>query len=75
MPQSILEKKLVSFYRNVKVERDGDIAIVTISRPEVKNALNDPTMNEIESAFKKLDADDEREGRGSHELRRFPRGC
>ena len=42
------EKKLVSFYRNVKVERDGDIAIVNICRPEVKNALNDQTMNEID---------------------------
>ena len=56
VPQSIQEKKLVSFYRNVKIEHDGDIAIVNISRPEVKNALNDPTMNEIEAAFKDLDA-------------------
>jgi enoyl-CoA hydratase/3-hydroxyacyl-CoA dehydrogenase len=57
VPKSIQDKKLVSFYRNVKVERDGDIAVVNISRPEVKNALNDPTMNEIEAAFKELDAD------------------
>jgi enoyl-CoA hydratase/carnithine racemase len=47
----------VTFHRNVKVERDGDIAVVTIRRPEVKNALNDQTMNELEAVFNALEKD------------------
>lgn len=58
VPESIAKKKLIDFHRNVKVDRDGDLAIVTISRPEAKNALNDRTMNELEAVFKALDADD-----------------
>jgi enoyl-CoA hydratase/3-hydroxyacyl-CoA dehydrogenase len=62
VPASIAEKKLLSFYRNVKVEREGDIATVIICRPEVKNALNDQTMDELERAFKELDGDDNVKG-------------
>jgi len=58
VPKSIAEKKLAKFYRKLKVERDGDIAVVTIFRPEVKNALNDQTMNELQAAFDELGADD-----------------
>jgi enoyl-CoA hydratase/3-hydroxyacyl-CoA dehydrogenase len=57
VPQSIKNKKLISFQRNVKVDREGEIATVTIFRPEVKNALNDQTMNELETVFKELEAD------------------
>ena len=38
--------------------RDGDIAVVTVFRPEVKNALNGRTMDELDAAFKELAADD-----------------
>jgi enoyl-CoA hydratase/3-hydroxyacyl-CoA dehydrogenase len=58
VPKSILDKKLIQFHRNVKVEKDGDLAVVTIQRPEVKNALNARTMSEIELVFKELDGDE-----------------
>ncbi|MEW6742293.1 MAG: 3-hydroxyacyl-CoA dehydrogenase/enoyl-CoA hydratase family protein [Planctomycetota bacterium] len=57
VPRSIAEKRLASFYRNIKVERDGDIAVLSIFRPEVKNALNDLTMDELKHAFTSLGAD------------------
>jgi enoyl-CoA hydratase/3-hydroxyacyl-CoA dehydrogenase len=53
-PPSIAEKKLPAFRRNLKVERDAEIAVVTIFRPEVKNALNDGTMGELASVFEEL---------------------
>ncbi len=58
VPQSIAEKKLVSFKRNVKLARDGDLAVVTINRPEVKNALNEQTMAELSATFAELGKDD-----------------
>ena len=41
VPQSIVDKKLVDFYRNLEVTREGEIAVVVIRRPEVMNALNE----------------------------------
>ena len=58
VPKSIAEKKLPSFMRNVKIERDGDIAVVRVNRPEVMNALSGPTMLEIDQAFTDLAKDD-----------------
>jgi enoyl-CoA hydratase/3-hydroxyacyl-CoA dehydrogenase len=58
VPKSIREKKLLSFYRNVRVERDGELAVVTIRRPEVMNALNEQTINELQAIFTDLAADD-----------------
>jgi enoyl-CoA hydratase/carnithine racemase len=57
VPKSILEEKLAVFRRNVTVQRDGDVAVVTIRRPEVKNALNDLTMHELKSAVDEIAAD------------------
>jgi enoyl-CoA hydratase/3-hydroxyacyl-CoA dehydrogenase len=57
VPQSIAGRKLIHFDGNVKVERDGEIAVVTIFRPEVKNALDERTMNELAAAFDRLGAD------------------
>lgn len=57
VPKSVKEKRFVSFYRNVRVERDRDIAVAVIFRPEVRNALNDQTMDEIEAVFRELDGD------------------
>ena len=57
VPRSVQEKSLVAFQRNIKVARDGELATVTIQRPEVKNALNDQTMNELEQVFGELEAD------------------
>jgi len=45
--KSIGDRVLVDFKRNVQVEKDGNLAIVTIKRPEVLNALNDQTMDEL----------------------------
>jgi len=41
----------------IHVERD-DVAVVTIDRPEVHNALDIPTLLELEDAFARLEADD-----------------
>lgn len=57
VPASIADRKLLDFRGNVKLERDGDIGVVTIFRPEVKNALDERTMNELTSAFDELKAD------------------
>jgi enoyl-CoA hydratase/3-hydroxyacyl-CoA dehydrogenase len=58
VPKSIREKKLLAFHRNVKVERDDELAVVTIRRPEVMNALNEQTINELQAIFTDLAADD-----------------
>ncbi len=58
VPESIAQGRLADFRRNVKVERDGDVAVVTVHRPEVLNALNELTMNELADTFAELGADD-----------------
>ena len=58
VPRSIAEKCLLDFRRNVKVERDGELAVVSVHRPEVLNALNDRTMDELTAVFEELGADD-----------------
>lgn len=42
----------------VSVERDGRIAVVTIERPERRNAVDGPTARALYDAFKAFDADD-----------------
>jgi enoyl-CoA hydratase/carnithine racemase len=56
--KSIGDRVLVDFKRNVQVEKDGNLATVTIKRPEVLNALNDQTMDELTAVFDELEADD-----------------
>ncbi len=48
-----------SGYNALKVERDGKLAILTINRPEVMNAINPPTHFELEDFFMKVTHDDE----------------
>ncbi len=43
---------------NVSYETDGRTAIVTIERPERRNAVDGPTARELYDAFKTFDADD-----------------
>ncbi|MBJ7413800.1 MAG: enoyl-CoA hydratase/isomerase family protein, partial [Phenylobacterium sp.] len=43
---------------NVSVERDGRIAVVTIERPERRNAVDGATARELYDTFKAFDADD-----------------
>lgn len=45
-------------YRNVIVERTDGVATVTVNRPEVMNALNNVTLDEIQRAISELAADD-----------------
>lgn len=58
VPKSIVEKNLPAFRKNIVVSRDGDIGIVSVRRPEVRNALNRETLGEIAAAMKELGADD-----------------
>jgi enoyl-CoA hydratase len=43
----------------VRVESDGPVAIVTIDRPERRNAVDPGTARELAAAFRTFDADDE----------------
>jgi enoyl-CoA hydratase len=42
----------------VRFETEGPIAIVTIQRPEVRNAVDGPTAKALADAFRRFDADD-----------------
>jgi enoyl-CoA hydratase len=41
----------------VRVDRDGPVTIVTIDRPEVRNAVDGPTAARLGEAFRAFDAD------------------
>ncbi|MFH1842319.1 MAG: 3-hydroxyacyl-CoA dehydrogenase/enoyl-CoA hydratase family protein [bacterium] len=59
---SIANKQLVDFSRNIETVVDDGIAVVTIRRPEVMNALNEQTMEELKTEFARLAADDRVKG-------------
>lgn len=42
----------------VRVERDGAVTVVTIDRPEVRNAVDRPTAEALAEAFRAFDDDD-----------------
>src|SRR5215831_18295315 len=42
----------------VHYETDGPVAIVTIDRPEVRNAVDGPTAAALAEAFRRFDRDD-----------------
>ena len=42
----------------VQVERDGPVTVVTLSRPEARNAVDGPTAAALAEAFRHFDADD-----------------
>lgn len=46
-------------YQNITVERDEGVAIVTLDRPQVLNALSSTLMNELDTAVAELDDDSE----------------
>ncbi len=43
----------------VHFEPDGLVAVITIDRPEVANAIDRPTADELADAFRRFDADDQ----------------
>lgn len=42
----------------VNLELEGSLAIVTINRPEVRNAIDRPTAEALAEAFRGFDRDD-----------------
>jgi enoyl-CoA hydratase len=42
----------------VRWEQDGPVAVITIDRPEVRNAVDRPTAEALADAFRRFDADD-----------------
>ena len=44
----------------IRYETDGPVAIVTIDRPDVRNAVDGPTATELAEAFRRFEADDRR---------------
>lgn len=44
-------------FENLLLERDGPVAIVTLNRPKVLNALNSQTLSELASVMAELKAD------------------
>jgi enoyl-CoA hydratase len=45
-------------YDNLRLEREGAVAIVTVDRPAVLNAMNTPTLQALHQAFLDLQRDD-----------------
>jgi len=45
-------------YNTILTETEGKVAIITLNRPQVLNALNDELMNELGTALLTFDADD-----------------
>jgi enoyl-CoA hydratase len=43
---------------SVRTHTDGAVAVVTIDRPEVRNAVDGPTAAELAEAFRRFDEDD-----------------
>ena len=44
-------------FENLLVEHDGAIAVITINRPKLLNALNAVTMDELRAAFLEIKGD------------------
>ncbi len=44
---------------NVNIEKHGKTTVITINRPEVRNAVNGATAEELAEAFRRFDDDDE----------------
>ncbi len=46
-------------YENVLCEKEGPLAVITVNRPDVRNALNRATMEEMARALDEAEADDD----------------
>ena len=45
--------------KNITIEKDGNVGIVTVNRPKYLNSMNSETRKELATAFEKLDEDNE----------------
>lgn len=45
-------------HMNVRIERDGAVAVITLDRPEVRNAIDGPTAAQLAAAVREFEADD-----------------
>ncbi|KKB34175.1 enoyl-CoA hydratase/isomerase family protein [Bacillus thermotolerans] len=45
-------------YENILTETKGELGVITINRPSVRNALNDRTINEMAHAFNMFEQDE-----------------
>lgn len=62
VPPSAAAGTLPRFRKHVLVERDGELAVVRVFRPEVKNALNRATLLELDQTMIELEADNSVKG-------------
>ena len=45
--------------KNITIEKEGNVGIVTVNRPKYLNSMNSDTRKELATAFEKLDEDSE----------------
>ena len=57
VPPSVAANRPLALRRDLRVEKDGAIAVVRVVRPEVKNALCARTLGELEATIAELAAD------------------
>jgi enoyl-CoA hydratase/carnithine racemase len=57
IPKSIEARSLVPFKANVRALRRGDIGVLEVFRPEVKNALSARTIDELDAGLAELVSD------------------
>src|SRR5215468_8141834 len=56
MPGAPCQLRRISM--SIRYEADAPIVVITIDRPEVANAIDRPTAEELADAFRRFDADD-----------------
>jgi enoyl-CoA hydratase/carnithine racemase len=54
----MMENGMTGRYRDLRIERDGGIAVLTLTKPDKLNAVSAQSIDEIEAAFDALDRDD-----------------
>jgi enoyl-CoA hydratase/3-hydroxyacyl-CoA dehydrogenase len=58
VPVGLAEGKLATYYRDIVVSREDGIGVVSVRRPEARNALCGRAMREIAHAMRALEQDD-----------------